>query len=469
MPAPASASENENVNVVDEMARCCGHVVVGCADAAGAVTIVSGQMDEQLATLAKLEEVTSALDDDQGRVTEATDEARIISEDVRGRLLNGTELIKTSIGEFELIVDIVAALGSKITSLAAALEQVHKVSKTIDEIARKTNILALNATIEAERAGDAGKTFAVVASEVKLLSQQTRTATEEIARTTASVTREAESVIGDISHGVEKGSAVRGRFTDIGCTLDEVASMVQQLDQQTDSIASSTSFIRSCVGQMRGGLTEFADAARSNGMLLRDAHGRVIAAEQTSNVMFDSLIHGGFATFDSHFVDLAIAERDRIETLTNAALSSGELSPDVLFDDNYIPVAGSAVEKFTNRLNAFADAHWRPELDRASARDPRIVVAVCTDRRGYLPTHMTRLSLAESGNVQSDLVFSRNRIFIFGETDKVAKASNKKFHMGVYRRETENGGFQVVRNVYVPLHFQGRRWGDYEIAYVIDD
>ena len=68
----------------------------------------------------------------------------------------------------------------KVQGLSLAANQIGEVVQLINDIAEQTNLLALNATIEAARAGDAGKWFAVVASEVKSLANQTTQATESI-------------------------------------------------------------------------------------------------------------------------------------------------------------------------------------------------------------------------------------------------------------------------------------------------
>lgn len=71
-------------------------------------------------------------------------------------------------------------LNQEIVNLVAEIERVGIVSRQIDEVASQTNMLALNAHIEANRAGDAGRGFAVIAGEVKVLAGQTATATGNI-------------------------------------------------------------------------------------------------------------------------------------------------------------------------------------------------------------------------------------------------------------------------------------------------
>ena len=69
----------------------------------------------------------------------------------------------------------------EVRTLEYAAEKIGEVVSPINGIASQTNLLALNTTIEAARAGKAGKSFAVVATEIKSLVGQTAKATEEIA------------------------------------------------------------------------------------------------------------------------------------------------------------------------------------------------------------------------------------------------------------------------------------------------
>jgi len=85
------------------------------------------------------------------------------------------------VAEAQAQARLTAEIDARRDQLQGMVDEVREIVTIIEQIARQTNLLALNATIEAARAGEAGYGFAVVAQEVKRLSQSTRSATERAA------------------------------------------------------------------------------------------------------------------------------------------------------------------------------------------------------------------------------------------------------------------------------------------------
>lgn len=460
--------EAADPKLLDNAARHCGALAIGCSDAAGRVQAVAESLGTQTKVLGELQAVMASLETDQRQVTDATDEARMLSENARARLKEGADIIAASIAEFGELTKMVTRLGGQITNFASAMDQVRRTTTIIDGIARTTNMLALNAAIEAEKAGDAGRTFAVVAAEVKKLAKDTRGATEEIGATMDSLTSEGDTFMQEIQNGMARSRAAEVGFARINHTVDDVTRLVDQVDRQTEDIARSTSLIHDSVCRVGDELEGFAKAARANRNRLDEAFEGMGALELSANAMFDAIVQSGFATDDRRFVDIALRERDAFVTLTEAALNQGTVTLDMLFDFKYRLIAGSKPERYDTSLNHFADTVWRPALDRIVAANPLIISNACTDVNGYLPTHTTQYSRPPTGDPAHDAAYCRNRRILFDETDRLAKTSTKPFHLAVYRRENDDGSYHIVRNVYAPMVIRGRRWGDYEIAYRVD-
>ncbi len=150
-----------------KVARDCGDVAVGCAEAAGQIERAVSEASVQVESLRALDAVTAALEEDQRRIVDSTDEAKLLTSRARAHLDSGAVTVDAAIAEFRAVIDLVDRMSRHITNFAAVMDQVRSVSQGIEGIARTTNILALNAAIEAERAGAAGSSFAVVAAEVK--------------------------------------------------------------------------------------------------------------------------------------------------------------------------------------------------------------------------------------------------------------------------------------------------------------
>jgi methyl-accepting chemotaxis protein len=143
-----------------------------------------------------------------------------------------------------------------IHGLSSAAEKIGNIIQLIQAIASQTNLLALNATIEAARAGDAGKGFAIVASEVKNLASQTAQATEQIASqiaTIQSATGETVAAITKFGTTVKEmadiATAIASAVEEQGAATGEIARNVEQAASGTAAVTQEMGDVRAVAGE----------------------------------------------------------------------------------------------------------------------------------------------------------------------------------------------------------------------------
>ncbi len=157
---------------------------------------------------------------------------------------------------------------AQVEQLADAAQKIGEVVSLISDIAEQTNLLALNATIEAARAGEAGKGFAVVASEVKSLANQTAKATEDISAQIGGIqgaTGDAVNAIREISATIETvheiASAVSAGVEEQSAATQEIAQNVQQASAGTSEVSSNIAGVTQAASETGSSAQEVLTAA----------------------------------------------------------------------------------------------------------------------------------------------------------------------------------------------------------------
>jgi methyl-accepting chemotaxis protein len=186
----------------------------------------------------------------------AAEELSASIKEISRRLAQTNDVVRTAATD-------AIATNDDIAALARVAQRIGDVVKLIQDIAEQTNLLALNATIEAARAGEAGRGFAVVASEVKSLAVQTAKATGEI-------TKEISSVQSSTGDAVAAIRAITQRMQDINAHTSEVVGAIEQQELATGEIshnvASAATGARAVVaalGDVASGVTQTRSSAQT--------------------------------------------------------------------------------------------------------------------------------------------------------------------------------------------------------------
>ncbi len=167
-------------------------------------------------------------------------------------------------------VDQAGHADQNIARLSQSAARIDNVVKLITAVAEQTNLLALNATIEAARAGEAGRGFAVVASEVKNLANQTAKATDEITLQIADMqaaTSETVTSINQVSATIklisEVATAIAAAVEEQGAATQEIARNVQQAAQFGTKVSDEVTVVARGTDETGHASSQVLTAAKS--------------------------------------------------------------------------------------------------------------------------------------------------------------------------------------------------------------
>lgn len=239
---------------------------------------------EQSESSAQMAEALEALFDSIAQISEAAAEVRRAAEVARHAGGEGVDAITATLGDMDAIVGVIGDATERISRLNEQSRQIGAVVGVIREIAEQTNLLALNAAIEAARAGEHGRGFAVVADEVRKLSERTASSTVEIVAVVSTIqegmavaTQRIMSAREQVTDGrlraANAGEAIQAIRSALDQTLRGVSDITDALQaqrQSSESVSVRVEQVTASAGELADTQRRVGDAATSLRDLTRD-------------------------------------------------------------------------------------------------------------------------------------------------------------------------------------------------------
>jgi methyl-accepting chemotaxis protein WspA len=191
---------------------------------------------EQAQTSVEILSTTKEISANTSQLLRTMEEATAVADYTTSATADAQENLKCMDGTMQNMVAATDSINAKLAALSEKASNINSVLITITKVADQTNILSLNAAIEAEKAGEAGRGFSVVATEIRRLADQTSVSTWDIEQ----MLKEMQSAVSASVMGMDKFSEeIRrsvGEVRQVAGQLSTVMDQVQKLAPQFDAV-----------------------------------------------------------------------------------------------------------------------------------------------------------------------------------------------------------------------------------------
>ncbi|MCR4694383.1 MAG: hypothetical protein K5773_03550 [Pseudobutyrivibrio sp.] len=255
--ALANSALNELNECMENSSRATNEITNSAQISARTVGEQTSQTREIFNAISKIDGKTSEMDTLSASTTSAVNE--------------GVELIDQLKNQSAEVAQISRETRDIAENLNDSIGEVAEISNSILGISAQTNLLALNASIEAARAGEAGKGFAVVADQIRELSEQTKTATEQITAIVEKLTADAHHAVESLSKSAEYAdkqndliTTTGEKFIDIKNNSDKLTSSVNEVTDSVEGVVQANDSVKANLESLSSVSEEIASSTENS-------------------------------------------------------------------------------------------------------------------------------------------------------------------------------------------------------------
>jgi methyl-accepting chemotaxis protein len=352
-------------------------------------------------------------------------------------------------------------VSSSITDLQVSSQKIEHVVRLIQDIANKINMLSLNAAIEAARAGEHGKGFAVVSDEVRKLAEQTFEATQVIDESVRGIAGQTSVAVNNMNELLSDVQANVTQIEQVGHRLSGILNSSSELSEQMDGIVQTSSHSAQEVNTISNYLGEIQDELASFGQRIESQERQTMGLTELSEGFYEKLVELNLETIHRRMFAVARAAADAVQTVFEEGVAQGKISQADLLSLEHTAISHTNPQKYSSKFDAFTDQVLPAIQESVLKSCPELVFAICTNKRGYVPTHNDKFAKPLTGRYDIDLVNSRSKRIFSDRTGSRCGSHTQKLLLQTYKRDTG----EIMHDLSVPIMLAGQHWGGFRMGY----
>lgn len=235
----------------------------------------AASVEEQLAAVQETAATVDEINHAGGQVNKRAQEAIASAQLVARNATDGFKAVEETHRVMDLIREQAEAVAQNILALSEKTQAIGDIISIVNDISERSHLLALNAAIEAAAVGENGRSFAIVASEMKVLADQAKEATNQVRGILGDVQRGintsvmlTEEAVKRVAAGKDKTEVTQrtigemtGRFQDSVLTFQQIVASTNQQQIGIEQVTGALQNIRQASQQTAAGTRQLNDAA----------------------------------------------------------------------------------------------------------------------------------------------------------------------------------------------------------------